>query len=161
MSNKKSRLTAKQIRGAELLASGWLSKHIAQELKVSPETISHWKHNEAFQVISNHFRAEVLHRSLDRLRALHIVAFDTLSNTLQNPDTPQNIKLKAALGIIAAGGLTDKGSMLWDVTAEDRKTNLHRDAEHELALQSLVKELGDQAYSAQMERLTAIGMGDD
>jgi hypothetical protein len=161
MSRKKEGLNCKQIRACELLTSGWLSVNIAKELNVRPETISIWKRGDAFQALTNHLRNEALFRSVDRLRSLHLVALHTLSEAMLHTDTPASVKVRAAMGVLAAGCLTDKNSLVWDTKLEDKKVNLPRDAQHELELKDLVGQLEYEAYTTKMRQLAAIGMDDN
>ncbi len=158
--HKREGLTPRQERAAELLSCGWLSKEAARELRVTPETICHWRNLPAFQELCDKFRSEAMYRTIDRFRSLHLLAADTLASAMVSPDTPPAAKIRAALGIYAAGNLSDKTSAIWDVNAEHRKLNKGRDAQEAVELSNLVEGLKRLATEGKMQRHAAYPDGE-
>lgn len=115
-----SQIKVKQIRAAQLLASGMDSKEVANAVKVTPETISHWKKSPAFQAYFNELRWEVMESSRERLRSLFSKAIGTIEELMAESKS-DSVRLRAAQSVLNVyGPSTQEGrTWYWQIGARD------------------------------------------
>lgn len=102
MTNPPRPLTANQLRAARMLARGATGKATAAAVGVTPETISHWRQNPAFNAEIQ--RAVDLAKDGDprtRADALAPRALDALASVLTNNRADQGLRVQAAAAILA------------------------------------------------------------
>ena len=97
-------LTPKQARAAELYASGMLKKDIANEVGVTPQTISIWFADSDFVVYTNRLRKEALKAARTSLQQLSTKAMETLGDLLSEP-TADRVRLQAAITVLECSGI--------------------------------------------------------
>ncbi len=102
-------LKPKQEQAALLLAQGKLCREVAQELEVTPQTISEWKRNAEFEAFTNTLRGEGVMAAITRMHGLTTEAVATFAE-LMKPGKPESIRLKAATLVLEHAGLTDPQS---------------------------------------------------
>lgn len=100
-----NKLSSKQIRAAQLEATGMKAKEIAQELGVTPQTISAYRKLDEYQVLVSKnaqatYRAAQLKLIHTSLRAVDV--FDFLILGAEN-----NVKLQAAKAVLDYIGMGD------------------------------------------------------
>ena len=95
-----SSLTPSQIRAAELLTMGKISKDVAKIVGVTPETISKWKQKPAFRALCQEMRLLALSNTVAEINSLNALADNTLRD-LMGPANPPAIRLRAALGVFS------------------------------------------------------------
>ncbi len=71
-------LKPKQEQAAILLASGMSGKETAENLGITPETVSQWKKDPHFQAFKNRLRLETVERTRELLRSLSVKALKRL-----------------------------------------------------------------------------------
>lgn len=71
-------LTPSQIRAAELLTMGKISKEVAKIVGVTPETISKWKQKPAFRALCQEMRLLALSNTVAEINNLNSLAENTL-----------------------------------------------------------------------------------
>jgi hypothetical protein len=92
-------LTLPQQSAIDLLASGKTDTETAELLGLSRVAVSKWRlYDPVFQAALNRRRAEVWGAGCERLRALIPKALDTLTDALEEKDSPN--RLKAALEVL-------------------------------------------------------------
>lgn len=116
-------LKPKQIQAATLLAQGWLCKDVAEEIQVTPQTISEWKNIPEFEACINDLKTQSIEAARAQIQSLAESAVDTISELMESSES-DNVRLKAALAMLAHAGLTEPSSGLfaWGVggtTAEE------------------------------------------
>ena len=87
---------------AAALASGATQHEAGQVAGVSERTVRRRLEQTAFkdQIVSQ--REKLISRTTDRLTALSAKAVETLSDLVSSDDTPPAVRLRAAMGILAA-----------------------------------------------------------
>ena len=96
-------LSIKQIKAISLLASGNLCRTVADELSVSPQTISEWKRQPVFVAEINKLRLEALEATSRKIQHSVTDAFNVLITVAQEAPNPET-RRKAALDILRLGG---------------------------------------------------------
>ena len=96
-------LSIKQIKAISLLASGKLCRTVADELSVSPQTISEWKRQPVFVAEINKLRLEALEATSRKIQHSVTDAFNVLITVAQEAPNPET-RRKAALDILRLGG---------------------------------------------------------
>ena len=94
------KLTAQNLKAIELLASGVNGKDTSEKIGVTPETISRWRSDFAFQAELNKLLVIAQQESSDKIRHLATVALDTLETLITDTDTPPKEKLTASIKIL-------------------------------------------------------------
>ncbi len=108
---------------ASALAGGATHCEAGEAAGVSERTVRRRLEDAAFKELVVSRREQLISRTTDRLTGLTTVAVDTLSALVSSEDTPAAVRLRAAMGILAAHRIwRDAGEM------EDRLRLL----EHEL-----------------------------
>mgnify|MGYP000606659432 CR=1 FL=1 len=79
MSMKSNKMLA-----ATMLAEGWLHKDIAEEVRVTPQTISAWLAEPEFVAFVNKLKMDHLNKARDRVQALSVKADDTIKDIMDN-----------------------------------------------------------------------------
>jgi len=95
-----------QLSAIDLLASGKTDKETAELLNLSRTCVTKWRlYDPVFQAALNHRRAEIWGAGADRLRALIPKALDALTAELENPDSPNRLKVAGqVLALTQMGG---------------------------------------------------------
>ena len=94
-------LTPAQARVAAALASGFTVTRIAEELKLSRQTIYTWRKTiPQFETAVQQAAAEYAHSVRDALQEHTIAAINTLGTLMRDPDTPPSIRVKIALAFL-------------------------------------------------------------
>ena len=100
--NDAQRLSAKQFRAVDLLASGATDREVADALKIDRTTAWRWrKADPAFQAALNRRRLEIWESVGDRTRSLSLQALDVLAEAIKEGDR------NAALNFLKLAGLGD------------------------------------------------------
>ncbi len=102
-----NKLSDKQLRATELLASGKLGREVAQQLGVTPETISHWKKLAAFEAQYNSVRREVQRSTVNSLQAASGLAVNTLVDLMKGARSDET-KRRAAVNVLELLGLDNQ-----------------------------------------------------
>ena len=125
------KLSDKQIKAISLLASGKLCRTVADELSVTPQTISEWKRQPAFVAEINKLRKEVLDAASAKIQFSVTEALDVLVEVAHEAPNHET-RRRAALDILRLGGL-EPGSQqtygwgLGPVTSEGVEEKWERD----------------------------------
>ena len=105
-------LAPNQVKAAELIAAGVLKKTAAQEAGVTPQTVSTWLKEPAFQAYLNGLKRAALERTRDRMQFLAGEAVRTIEAMLEQEEHP-SARLRAAKMVLDFAGMTDPQSGLW------------------------------------------------
>lgn len=105
-------LKPNQLQAAILLATGKSACKVAEELEITPETISHWHGNDDFEALINHLKWEALNSARDNMRLLARDAVATVKDVMKNGKTDA-ARLKAAEVVLAHVGMTDPNTFLY------------------------------------------------
>ncbi len=97
------KLNGKQEQAIILLAQGNLSKEVAKEVDVAPQTISEWKKIPEFMAELNDFRYQMLESSRSQLQYITSKAVDTLVDLMDNASSDE-VRRKSALDILRMAG---------------------------------------------------------
>ena len=97
-------LNESQLLAAAMLATGTKAVVVAEELKVTEETISRWRKLPAFRVAINQLHAEAMEAISGKLRNMGAIALETFEELLTDPDTPARERLLAASKILELVG---------------------------------------------------------
>ena len=87
------------IQAACRLAEGEISKVVATEVGVVPETLSHWKRNSEFAALINKLMHENIEGTRNRLRHFARRAVESLGNLAENAES-EEIRRKAACDLL-------------------------------------------------------------
>jgi len=109
---KSVKLTGKHIRAAAIIASGESKQYAAQEVDVTPQTISEWCADSEFEAALNQLKWDILDEARDRMRGLSNVAVGALAKLLSG-DTKDAIRLQAIRVVLQHIGFTDPQTGLW------------------------------------------------
>ncbi|MFZ5756934.1 MAG: hypothetical protein ACOY3X_08535 [Pseudomonadota bacterium] len=105
-------LTENQYKAATMLAEGRKSCDVAKEIGVTPETISHWKLMPAFDAYRSELQRQAVNECIERIRALHGLALDTLEDQMKSSTSPA-ARVRAAQVLLQYGSsLSDNGLIL-------------------------------------------------
>lgn len=107
-----SNLTDKQHLAALYLAQGTKACEVAKALEVTPETISKWRRNPAFQELCESIRRSIINESLDRVRGLHAEAIDTLERLMKTGNS-ELVQFRAAQTVLKFGNMMSPESLVW------------------------------------------------
>ena len=90
--------SSKRAQAALLLSTGLSAVRVAEQVSVTPETISRWKMNPDFISLINEYQAERLTVAREQLRSSAIKAVDAITGLIDS--SSETIKLKAATNIL-------------------------------------------------------------
>ena len=112
------KISAKQVQALTLILYGWKAVEIAEDLDVSPQTLSRWKQEPAFKALLNLNKLEILNSARERLQVCAEKAVDELVELATEAESPE-LRRKACLDIIQLVGLSDpaKGLFGWGIGA--------------------------------------------
>ena len=105
-------LAPNRAKAAELIVAGELKKVVAEKVGVSPQTISEWQSQPAFQAYLNQLRWAALKRARDQMQRLAEKATGTIEDLL-GQDNPPSARLRAAQLVLEIIGMKDPQSGLW------------------------------------------------
>jgi hypothetical protein len=94
---------AKKAKAVSLIASGLKCRMVAEELGVTPQTISEWKKQPEFAAESNKLRLETLEAASAKIQDSVIGACDILVRVMQEAPSFET-RRKAALDIMRLAG---------------------------------------------------------
>lgn len=83
-----------------LFVAGVGNKDISKKLKVTPETVSIWKHDYAIQAEINKILLHNSNAVSDKLRALSSIALETIEAIMQDKEAAPKERLTASLKIL-------------------------------------------------------------
>jgi hypothetical protein len=111
-------LSSKQIQAVALILYGWKSVVIAENLDITPQTLSKWKNESAFKAILNLNKLAILHTARETLQVYAEKAVNGLVNIATEGDS-EEVRRKACLNVIQLVGLSDpaKGLFAWGIGA--------------------------------------------
>ena len=107
MSMKPNKLLA-----ATMLVEGWLHKDVAEEVGVTPQTISAWLTEAEFVAFVNKLKMDNLNKARDRVQALSVKATSTLEDIMDNSSNDA-VRLKAAESVLEMSGMINVQSGMW------------------------------------------------
>ena len=102
----KTNLTSKQIHAAGLIALGMTKRIIAEEVGVTPQTISVWSASDEFEALINQFKMQSLEDARDRIRARSGSAVDTIRD-LMDKGEKEAVRLQAARTVLDVTGISN------------------------------------------------------
>ena len=79
-----TKLNNNQLLAAELLASGMMSKKVAEKLNIRSETLSRWKSNDNFILAIEKFNSKILEEIINEQVYLVKISQNTIRNVLEN-----------------------------------------------------------------------------
>lgn len=89
-----------QLSAIRLLAAGTPACHVAQQLHVSPVTVSRWQQSPAFKAKLNEITSSGLQEVGKQINRTALVAVEVLHQLLGDMTQPTNVQIKVALGIL-------------------------------------------------------------
>ena len=98
-----------------MLASGRLAKEVAEELKVTPQTVSAWRACPEFDRALIHLKLQYLKSARDAMRRLAVDAVDEVARLIRHGKS-ERIRLQASLAVLRGVGAIDhdySNNMLW------------------------------------------------
>ncbi len=98
---------------AFLLARGMLGKDVAKEVGVTPETISHWKHDKHFLALMNEYKLEIVESLREKLRLIAGKALATLDHLMDNGSDP--VKVNACSAVLKHAGFKSPELLVWGI----------------------------------------------
>lgn len=107
MSMKPNKLLA-----ATMLVEGRLHKDVAEEVSVTPQTISAWLTEAEFVAFVNKLKMDNLNKARDRVQALSVKAASTLEDIMENSSNDA-VRLKAAESVLEMTGMINVQSGMW------------------------------------------------
>lgn len=96
-------MNEKQQQAILLLATGKTGAQVAEQLKVTPKTISTWRHNPEFQAELNKHLLDIKEAHSERLRSLCTTALQIIENSLNDENVPVKEKLAASFKLLELG----------------------------------------------------------
>ncbi len=97
-------LTEARRRAVDLLAAGQRGGDVAQQVGVTLEIVTEWRQLPAFAAAVNARLQDTRESTRQRLRAMAGMALDTVEQVLQDQEAPPQIRLQAALRVLALVG---------------------------------------------------------
>ena len=109
-------LSPKQVNAASLLICGMKAVGVAQELGISPQTLSRWQGEPAFKAAMNRCKWEILSNARQRLQLAAESAVDCLVEIATDSQNEES-RRRASMDIIRLVGLADpsKGLYGWGI----------------------------------------------
>lgn len=99
-------LAARKLQAATLLAQGKLCRDVAAAVEVTPQTISEWKKDPAFESYLNSLRQEWIMGAVAQIQYLTGRAAATVAE-LMEPGNPESVRLKAAALVLNHPNVVD------------------------------------------------------
>jgi len=97
---------------ATMLVEGQLHKDVAEEVGVTPQTVSTWLAEPEFIAFVNKLKMDNLHKSRDRVQALSVKAASTIEDIMDNGHNDA-VRLKAAESVLEMSGMINVQSGMW------------------------------------------------
>jgi len=97
---------------ATMLVEGWLHKDVAEEVGVTPQTISTWLTDPEFVALVNQLKMDNLHKARDRVQALSVKAAATIEDIMDSSSNDA-VRLKAAESVLEMSGMINIQSGMW------------------------------------------------
>ncbi len=124
-------LNDRQLQAVYLTVQGWPGVAIAEEIGVTPQTISEWRRLPAFQAACNRFRQDTFTSVRDGLREAGMTAVEALTEVMK--DGPASARVAAASRVLDLLNVADLQTGGMDIGLEDaakieereREQNLH------------------------------------
>ena len=110
MNTNEIELEPRQRQAAVLLATGTLSKDVADTVGVTPQTISAWKRNPKFRATVAQLLSQAEVEALDALRAYLPRIVERLGKMIDSPDSSALKAAQLILRITAASRALGKGN---------------------------------------------------
>lgn len=114
-------MNEKQQQAIILLATGKTGSEVAEQLKVTPKTISVWRSEPEFRAELNKHMLDIKTANAERMRSLCGVALQTIETCMLDEDTPVKEKLNASFKLLELGkvspseiGSTDASELPFD-----------------------------------------------
>ena len=101
-------LTEAQRLAVDLLAAGQRGGDVAQQVGVTLEIVTEWRQMPAFAAAVNARLQDTRESTRQRLRAMAGMALDTVEQVLGDEDAPPQLRLQAALRVLALVGAGDQ-----------------------------------------------------
>lgn len=101
-----------KISAATMLVEGSLHKDVAEEVGVTPQTISAWLAEPEFIAFVNKLKMDNLHKARDRIQALSVKAASTIEDIMDNGSNDA-VRLKAAESVLEMSGMINVQSGVW------------------------------------------------
>ena len=101
-------LTEEQRLAVDLLAAGQRGGDVAKQVGVTLEIVTEWRQAPAFAAAVNVRLQDTRESTRQRLRAMAGMALDTVEQVLGDQDTPPQLRLQAALRVLALVGAGDQ-----------------------------------------------------
>jgi hypothetical protein len=106
------KLSPKQVQAIVLLAAGTTSRAAAEELSISPQTISEWKRNPAFIAQLNDLQVSAIDAARTKIQQAASDAVDALRELVGDGENPE-IRRKAANDILRLAGFEPSSRELY------------------------------------------------
>jgi hypothetical protein len=111
-------LSPKQLHSIALSLCGWKSVGIAEELEITPQTLSRWKSDPTYKAVLNDNKMRILEAARQKLQ---VSAENAVFGLVEIAEEAENeeVRRKACLNIIQLVGLSDpaKGLYAWGIGA--------------------------------------------
>lgn len=98
-------LSGTQIKAIGLLVAGQTCRSVAEEVDVTPQTISAWKNQPYFAAELNKAKMDALESARSKIQGGSIQAVESLLELAQNASS-EEVKRKAALDLVKLAGLS-------------------------------------------------------
>lgn len=99
-------LKPNQIKAAYLLTAGKTARSVAEEVGVTPETVSHWKRSAEFEALLNELRADFVESARESIRNAAVIAAEGLCELSQGAKS-EEVRRKACMDVLGLVGLVD------------------------------------------------------
>lgn len=99
-------MNEKQQQAVILFASGKTCKQVAEQLNVTPKTISAWRSDHEFMAALNSHLQDIQQANSERLRNLGMAALDTIEEIMADKTIAPKDRLNAAVKILELGRVT-------------------------------------------------------
>ena len=99
-------MNEKQQQAVILFASGQTCKQVADQLNVTPKTISTWRSDHEFMAVLNTHLQDIQQANSERLRNLGTAALDTIEEIMTDKTIAPKDRLNAAVKILELGRVT-------------------------------------------------------
>ncbi len=99
-------MNEKQQQAVILFASGQTCKQVADQLNVTPKTISTWRSDHEFMAVLNTHLQDIQQANSERLRNLGAAALDTIEEIMTDKTIAPKDRLNAAVKILELGRVT-------------------------------------------------------
>lgn len=96
-------MNEKQEQAVILFTSGKTCKQVAEQLNVTPKTISAWRSDPEFMAVLNSRLKDIQQANSERLRNLGMAALDTIEEIMTDKTIAPKERLNAAVKILELG----------------------------------------------------------